>query len=112
MPLDVQAKRLLVMMAAASPADRVRPAADARRQALQRLMQFARADVAAASAVDGVLPGPAGDLAYRLYSPADAAGETLPGFVFFHGGGMVAGSIETHDRIAAALDWSFAATMR
>ena len=27
----------------------------------------------------------------------------LPGFIFFHGGGMVAGSIETHDRVAAAL---------
>ena len=27
----------------------------------------------------------------------------LPGFVFFHGGGMVAGSIDTHDRIAPAL---------
>jgi acetyl esterase/lipase len=27
----------------------------------------------------------------------------LPGFVFFHGGGMVAGNIETHDRICAAL---------
>ena len=104
MPLDIQAKRLLVMMAAASPGDRVRPAADARRQALRKLMQFARADVAAATtAIDGVLPGPAGDLAYRLYSPADAASEPLPGFVFFHGGGMVAGSIDTHDRIASAL---------
>jgi acetyl esterase/lipase len=30
-------------------------------------------------------------------------GTAAPGFVFFHGGGMVAGSIETHDRIAAAL---------
>ena len=103
MPLDPLAKRLLVMMTAASPSGRSRPSADERRQALAKLMQFARADVAPATAVDGVLPGPAGDLAYRLYSPADNANETLPGFVFFHGGGMVAGSIDTHDRIAAAL---------
>jgi acetyl esterase len=103
MPLDPLAKRLLVMMAAASPNDRSRPSADERRQALTKLMQFARADVAAATAIDGVLPGPAGDLAYRLYAPESDAGETLPGFVFFHGGGMVAGSIDTHDRIAAAL---------
>ena len=27
----------------------------------------------------------------------------MPGFVFFHGGGMVAGSIDTHDAICAAL---------
>jgi len=103
MPLDPLAKRLLVMMAAASPGDRSRPTADERRQALKKLMQFVRADVAAASSIDGVMPGPAGDLPYRLYTPADDAGETLPGFVFFHGGGMVAGSIDSHDRIAAAL---------
>src|ERR1700730_8657440 len=47
--------------------------------------------------------GPGGDLRYRLYAPDDATGAPLPGFVFFHGGGMVAGSIETHDLIAAAL---------
>jgi acetyl esterase len=94
---------VLVMTAAASPSNRSRPTADERRQALTKLMQFARADVAPISGIDGVLPGPAGDLPYRLYSPADDASETLPGFVFFHGGGMVAGSLDTHDRIAAAL---------
>jgi acetyl esterase/lipase len=65
-------------------------------------MQFARADVDVTT-TDGTLPGPAGAIAYRLYEPALAESETAPGFVFFHGGGMVAGSIETHDRIAAAL---------
>jgi acetyl esterase len=103
MPLDPQAKRFLTMMAAAAPGDRLRPTADERRQALAKLMQFARADVTAASGVDGSLPGPAGDLAYRLYTPDIATTGPLPGFVFFHGGGMVAGSIETHDRVCAAL---------
>jgi acetyl esterase len=103
MPLDPLAKRLLVMMTAASPGDRLRPTADERRRALTKLMQFARADVAAVSAIDDILPGPAGDIPYRLYDPANDASEYLPGFVFFHGGGMVAGSIDTHDRICAAL---------
>src|SRR5664279_5629134 len=103
MPLDPLAKRLLVMMAAAAPAERVRPSAEDRRQALAKLMQFARADAAAATAIDGLLPGPGGDLAYRLYSPAEAASEALPGFVFFHGGGMVAGGLDTHELICAAL---------
>jgi acetyl esterase len=103
MPIDPSAKRFLAMTAAASPGDRSRPSADARRQALAKLMQFARADVTAVIGTDGVMPGPAGDIPYRLYAPADETGEPLPGFVFFHGGGMVAGSIETHDRIAAAL---------
>lgn len=103
MPLDPLAKRLLAMMAAAAPADRLRPTADERRQALTKLMQFAHADVTAAAGIDDVLPGPGGDLAYRLYTPANDTDEPLPGFVFFHGGGMVAGSLDTHDAICAAL---------
>ena len=103
MPLDPLAKRFLAMMAAASPNDRLRPTASDRRQALAKLMQFAHADLAAPGGTDGVLPGPAGDLPYRLYAPANDATRPLPGFVFFHGGGMVAGSIETHDSICAAL---------
>src|ERR1700730_232758 len=103
MPLDPLAKRFLVMMAAASPADRSRPSPHDRRQALAKLMQFGRADVTAADGTDGVLPGPAGDLPYRLYAPTNDPAEPLPGFVFFHGGGLVAGSIDTHDRVSAAL---------
>jgi len=102
MPLDPLAKRLLAMMAAAAPVERRRPTASERRQSLAKLMQFARSDVAGVSASDGILPGPGGDIAYRLYTPQDDAAP-LPGFIFFHGGGMVAGSIETHDRVAAAL---------
>src|SRR5450432_1173110 len=90
MPIDPLAKRFLVMMAAASSGDRLRPSANDRRQALTKLMQFARADVTAAVAVDGMLPGPAGDIPYRLYAPVNDTTEHLPGFVFFHGGGMVA----------------------
>ena len=103
MPLDPLAKRLLVMMAAVSPNDRSRPSAEARRQALAKLMQFARTDAAAATGTDGVLPGLGGDIRYRLYDPANHSTEHLPGFMFFHGGGMVAGSLDTHDLICAAL---------
>ena len=107
MPLDPLAKRFLAMTAAASPGDRSRTGlqnrVDDRRQALAKLMQFVRADVNVVAGIDGRLPGPAGDIPYRLYAPANATDAPLPGFVFFHGGGMVAGSIETHDRVCAAL---------
>jgi len=103
MPLDPVAKRFLTMMAAASPAARTRPTPVERRLSLAKLMQFARAEAANVTATDGTLPGPAGDIRYRLYAPISEDGDGLPGFVFFHGGGMVAGSIETHDRVAAAL---------
>ena len=116
MPIDPLAKRFLAMTAAAArpgdrsrlnpqdrTQDRIKDRIKDRRQALAKLMQFVRADVTAATGVDGLLPGPAGDIPYRLYAPANATVEPLPGFVFFHGGGMVAGSIETHDGVCAAL---------
>jgi len=103
MPLDPTAKRLLTMMAAVAGADRKRPTPDERRRALAKLMQFARADSTEVATEDRTLPGPAGHIAYRLYAPAAPAREPAPGFVFFHGGGLVAGSIETHHRVAAAL---------
>jgi len=103
MPLDPLAKRFLVMTAAASSGEKLRPTLNARRQALAKLMQFAGTDVTAAAGTDGALPGPGGNIPYRLYAPANDATEHLPGFVYFHGGGMVAGSIETHDLVCAAL---------
>jgi acetyl esterase/lipase len=103
MPLDPIAKRFLTMMAVAAPGERARPSTTERRLSLAKLMQFARAEAAQVTATDGTLPGPGGEIRYRLYTPENNGGETLPGFVYFHGGGMVAGSIETHDRVAAAL---------
>jgi acetyl esterase len=44
---------------------------------------------------DRQIPGPAGNLAVRVYTPKQARG--LPVLVFFHGGGFVAGSLDTHD---------------
>jgi len=77
MPLDPLAKRFLVMMAAAAPAERTRPSAGERRQSLARLMQFARAE-ADVTTRDGTLPGPGGEIAYRLYAP-EKAGESVAG---------------------------------
>ncbi|MBR0995482.1 alpha/beta hydrolase [Bradyrhizobium japonicum] len=102
MSLDPLAKRLLTMMAAAGPRAEGRPSVEARRQSLAKLMQFARVDAPDVTSRDAMMPGRAGELPYRLYSPANAD-ERAPGFVFFHGGGLVAGGIATHDRIAAAL---------
>lgn len=50
---------------------------------------------------DHTIPGPAGDMAVRLYRPSDD--DNLPVVVFFHGGGWVIGTIETHDPVCRAL---------
>jgi acetyl esterase len=50
-----------------------------------------------ASAIDGKVKGAAGFLAARVYRVSD---EKSPTVVFFHGGGWVAGDLETHDRQA------------
>lgn len=51
--------------------------------------------------IDGIVPGPAGDLDVRLYLP-DATGP-FPTIVFFHGGGFVLGSIATHEWLCRQL---------
>jgi acetyl esterase/lipase len=103
MPLDPAAKRFLDMMAVAASDGRSPSTLDERRRAFAKLMRLARADVTEVTGIDGAMPGPAGDIPYRLYAPVNDVTGHLPDFVFFHGGGMVGGSIETHDRVAAAL---------
>lgn len=53
-----------------------------------------------ASVVDLSIPGAAGLIAARVYRPAKTPAPTI---VFFHGGGWVAGSLFTHDRLARTL---------
>lgn len=48
-----------------------------------------------ASVEDRVIPGPAGDLPVRVYTPDTAA--PRPVVAYFHGGGFVFCSIDTHD---------------
>lgn len=53
------------------------------------------------SVEDRTIPGPAGDLAVRIYRPA--ADGPRPTVVFFHGGGFVIGSLDSHDGVARRL---------
>ena len=46
---------------------------------------------------DRFLPVNDGMILLRVYSPLGRPERVLPGIVFFHGGGWVAGSLETHD---------------
>ena len=42
--------------------------------------------------------GPTGEVSVRIYRPKGAKG-TLPAVMYFHGGGWILGSKNTHDRL-------------
>lgn len=52
--------------------------------------------------IDHRIPGPGGSIPIRIYRPSPEIA-SLPGVVYFHGGGWVYGSINTHDGVCHAL---------
>jgi acetyl esterase len=55
-----------------------------------------------ASTEDRAIPGPNGPVRVRIYRPAGIE-PPLPALVYFHGGGWVIGSLDTHDGVCRAL---------
>jgi acetyl esterase len=49
------------------------------------------------------IPGPAGQMVVRLYRPPGISEGLLSMLVYFHGGGHVIGSLDSHDEVARAL---------
>ncbi|HEX7968075.1 MAG TPA: alpha/beta hydrolase, partial [Stellaceae bacterium] len=45
------------------------------------------------------IPGPAGKLRARLFTPRRAGAAALPALVYFHGGGWCIGDVDTHDPV-------------
>lgn len=54
------------------------------------------------SVEDSTVPGPAGDIPVRIYRPAGAGGK-LGALVYYHGGGHVIGSLDSHDGACRAI---------
>lgn len=61
-----------------------------------------------ASVTDRTLEGPHGGLQVRIYRPSD---EVLPAVLYFHGGGFMLGSIESHDTASRILAQEARATV-
>ncbi len=102
MPVDPQVQVLLDALAeAGSPPLHTLSPQEAR--AAYAALAQARAgtgDVAASE--DLVVPTQDGDVAVRVYRP-EGVEAPAPVCVFFHGGGWVIGSVETHDALCTAL---------
>lgn len=92
-PTDPQLQSILDQMAAAGV---LHPATleEARRSYLFST-RFAGAPEHVLRLEDRTIPGPAGTIPIRLYSAQED--RNLPVWVFFHGGGFVTGSLDTHD---------------
>ncbi|HEY8527026.1 MAG TPA: alpha/beta hydrolase [Acidimicrobiales bacterium] len=108
MPVTPEVRGLLNMlaMADAGPIDSQSPA-EVRENYARLTAMMTREDVAAV--VDRTVPGPAGDVPVRVYTPRDdgsngsAPSGVRPVLVYFHGGGWTIGSVETHDNTCRSL---------
>jgi acetyl esterase len=107
MPLDPRAKRFLDRLAALNPPSVLTLTVNERRNGLSQLLSFSGPAVVVGSIAERVVTGPEGaPLRLRIYTPvADegCADALLPALIYFHGGGLVAGTLDTHDPICRSL---------
>jgi acetyl esterase len=96
MSLDVNIKALLDQMAQLSMPKLHEIGPQAARAAMKTSI-FRGKETPVGRIKDLTMPGPAGTIALRSYTPIDAKDVVLPGLVFFHGGGFVIGDLESHD---------------
>jgi acetyl esterase len=107
MPLDRRAHRLLSILAATHRADAPPETVDDRRHSLLTLAHTVESlPKPSPPARDGVILASDADIPVRIYTPSGAGEHVLAALVFFHGGGWVAGNLDTHEglcrRLAAA----------
>lgn len=99
--LDQEARLLLDLMERAAEEGRPRlntlPHAAGRKMVDKMSEDSEAAPPAVASVDDGAFAGPGGEIHFRRYRPLGSAPGPLPTLVYYHGGGFVIGTIETHD---------------
>jgi acetyl esterase len=103
MPLDQRAKRFLDRLAALNPPAALSLSVAERRAALHHMLDFAGTCAPVGSVEETAVTGTGAPLRLRVYTPADAAPGPLGALVYFHGGGLVAGTLESHDGICRSL---------
>jgi acetyl esterase/lipase len=103
LPLDPRVKRFLEVLAAGDSGRPLAPSVAERRAQIAELMKLGGPAPPLGRAASLSLPGAAGPLNARLYSPIDARADLLPGMLYLHGGGLVAGDLDTHAVIAQSL---------
>ena len=100
MPVDPKVQTILDAMAAQGGPAFHEVSPEAARE-LVRQMQLAGEPEPVEVVADRTIPGPAGDIPIRVYTPKGDS--PLPVLVFFHGGGWVICDLDTHDSVCRAL---------
>ena len=101
MGLDPQAKSLLDQIAAMGGPQLHQMSVPEARQAIAALATMQAQPPAVGEVSDRTIPGPAGEIPVRVYVPQGTA--PFPVLVYYHGGGWVIGSLDTHDATCRAL---------
>src|SRR5438105_28807 len=101
MPLDPQAQALIASVAGGKPVEQMTP--QEMRDALEERVRLTGGPPEPVDqVVPGVVPGPAGPIVVRIYTPKGGQA-ALPGLVYLHGGGWARGSLQTHDIVCRSL---------
>ena len=102
MPVDPEAQALLDQIAAAgAPPFNTLPVEDARKMMDMMMELLGVVPEPVAKVEDLLIPGPAGQIPVRVYTPQGSG--PFPVLVFFHGGGFAIGSIKNYDELCQAL---------
>lgn len=102
--LDLQSQALLWLMRAGRQPDlHARGVAGGRRVLERSGRVLDIAGIHDVTVIDRTVPGAAGPVAARIYTPSAAREGRAPGLVWFHGGGFVLGSLESHEGVCRAL---------
>ncbi|MDP6706081.1 MAG: alpha/beta hydrolase [Alphaproteobacteria bacterium] len=104
MPLDPQIQEALAAMAKLDLPAMETLAPEAARTQMEDLVKARGLEPEPVGGVEELLlPGPGGGIPARLYRPIRGADAPLPVLIYYHGGGHVIGSLDTHDGVARAL---------
>jgi len=102
MPLDPQARAFLDQLAQFGGIQLHDLPVPQAREAMEAMSAMRGGEPEAiAEVVDRTIPGPGGEIPVRIYRPSRDG--VRPVLVYFHGGGWVLGSLQTHDGVCRAL---------
>ena len=101
MPLDPQAKAVLDQFASMGGPQLHEMSVAQARELILGMVALAGEPESVARIENRTVPGPAGQIPVRIYTPVGTA--PFPVLVYFHGGGWVIGNLDTHDGICRSL---------